>query len=109
MQRIPRSTGVRVTIPESWTVETGEPPPRRTRGLPRTFGPVPMPGTVATIGAGDLIAALQSQNLKLADQIELRSSPPGTGTRGGTSGELEVDLAPDENAVVLLEQDGMFS
>lgn len=110
MQTIPRSTGVRVTIPDSWAVETAEAPPRRTRGLPRKFGPVSMPGATP-IAASELVAALQSQDMTLVDQIELQSSPPGAGERRGNrnSGELEVDLASDEGAVMLLEQDGMFS
>src|SRR5687768_15669689 len=117
MQTIRRSPGVRVTIPETWVVETADSPRPRTRGVPaRAFGPVPMPTTATGTTVTDLVAALEAQEMTVVDHIELRAAPSAPQTRREAAGEpisdsatLEVDLAHDENAVVLLEQDGMFS
>ena len=64
----------------------------------------------------DLLAALTAQDLEVVDQVELQpalpspvpsraaAAPPDSGRA-----TLAVDLSPNEQAVVLLEQDGLYS
>jgi hypothetical protein len=73
----------------------------------------------APSAAGDAVAAaFSNQEMQLVDQVEFEPSPaaaPTTQRRGAkpaaadSTTELALTLAPHEDAVVLLEQDGMYS
>jgi hypothetical protein len=118
MQSISRPSGVAVTAPDGWIIrDAGGLRWRTTRGIRgRVFGPVAMPAEARSLEAGDMVAALAGDELSVVDQIELhaepasragtRSSPPSTRTAMAV---LALDLAPGEDAVVLLEQDGLYS
>ena len=136
MAEITRAGGrLRLTVPDSLRVapeatptspaaSTGSrtPPVGRRRGA----SAVPLPPDATTSAPPDdpLIAALAQQELELLDRVELEPATHATPTTGdrrsldaaeGSASpseavtEFEVDLDPHEDAVLLLEQDGMYS
>ncbi|MET0838952.1 MAG: hypothetical protein ABWY19_09250, partial [Marmoricola sp.] len=94
---------VRVTTPPTYDAQ----PAASTRGLP---DPADLAGAV---GKDVLVAALEDADLSLVQTVDLtprRSrdlGAPADDTPGTV--QLEVDVPPDEDAVVLLERDGVFS
>lgn len=78
------------------------------RGRLLPSGPVPMPGAAEPVG-DDLALAMTEQGMDLLDSFELRRSAPDTGRRGGGAGRVSIDLAGHEDAVLLLEQDGVYA
>lgn len=139
MPELTRSSGLKIIAPESFDISgdnnTAAPnagPPRG--GTPprggRRFGPIPMPTATAAATpsspAGEtdaLVAAFASQEMKLVDTVELlprpgeTAAPAGGGTRSRSPravpetqrATLELDLSPGEDAVVLVEQEGVYS
>ncbi len=94
---------VRVTTPPSYDAQ----PPGPVRGLPD-------PADLAdAVGKDILVSALQDADLDLVQTVDLtprRSrdlGAPADATPGTV--QLEVDVPPDEDAVVLLERDGVYS
>ena len=94
---------MRVTAPTSYDVE----PASRSRGLP---GEAVDP---AALAKDAIVAALEDSDLTLMDRVDLlpRGSrdldePPSN--RRGTV-KLDVDVPADEDAVVLMERDGVYS
>jgi CHAT domain/Ternary complex associated domain 7 len=117
MVSIHRDSGLDIKFPESYQIsEIGDPEPTRRRP-PRTSGPIPL--LTDSIARNTLIAALESQGMQLFDKIELTPKPESTGSGQRRSSvpqtdspqavEFELDLDPQENAVLLLEQDGVYS
>lgn len=76
-------------------------------------GVEPMPAAVAaSITDVDVIESLKSQDMELLGAVPVRPSATGPGVRARTEPPgigVEIDLGPDEGAVVLLEQDGLFA
>jgi hypothetical protein len=121
MPTFSRSSGVRVTTSNAIAVgeiSTDASMPRRGRSR-RLFSPVPMPGAAegADVEGADLLSALAAQEITIVDEVQLQPSleaVPPTRRRGGGPSEaesatIELDLAADEEAMVLLEQDGFYS
>jgi hypothetical protein len=92
---------VRVTTPPTYDAQQTLP----TRGLPD-------PADLArSAGKDALVAALRDSDLNLVESVDLtprRSRDLGAPPAKGTV-QLEVDVPPDEDAVVLLERDGVYS
>ncbi len=128
MPTIVRPSGLTVTAPETYRVEaaddpTPETPPRRSpRGRGRVSGPVPMPSGPqgGSDEAGALLDALRQQDFVVVDRVNLqpRLEPtPRDGRRRGTAtpipaqqdAQVQLTVAADEDAVLLVEQDGVFS
>jgi hypothetical protein len=121
MALVERASGLVVDLPD--TVSVGEmaraAPPSRRRASP---GDPAVPHSAATAAAETdvVVAALQGQELELVDALPLeptaaKAGPPGGRRRGrpGTAQgpqtvELRLPVQPDERAVVLLEQDGVY-
>lgn len=117
---INRSSGLRVTLPEGFTLSGS--PAAAARG-PIVRGPtgrlpplMPMPGpTAAAATANQVAAAMEDQDMVLVDTLPLVAAPtPRGATRAAVAGEvqevaIDVDLAPDESAAVLIEQDGFYA
>ncbi len=121
MKTISRVSGLRVTMPDDFSItEPVAETPRRGRG-PKPggrFGPVPMPSAAASGPAStdDVVAAFAAQEMELVDEVELTPAAPAAGARrtrapGAPPAETELALTvgAQEDAVVLLEQDGMYS
>ena len=93
---------VRVTTPPTYDADRTGP----TRGLPD-------PSQLAdAMGKDALVAALQESDLNLVESVDLtprRSRDLGAPPAAPGTVELEVDVPPDEDAVVLLERDGVYS
>jgi hypothetical protein len=119
-ETLERPSGLRITIPDTHTLVTAEPAPapqRRTGGrLPR--GPVPLPGSGAETSptTAALLAALESQEMAVVDRVSLQpSTAPAQRARrageatGPQSVEMTLDVAPEEDAALLLVQGGMYS
>src|SRR5689334_8124749 len=94
---------VRVTTPPSYDAQ----PPSATRGLPD-------PARLADEAGKDvLVTALRGADLSLVQTVDLTPrrtrdlGAPDDDTPGTV--QLEVDVPPDEDAVVLLERDGVYS
>ena len=114
-----RPSGVRVTTNEAIAVDptADAAPSGRRRRSGRLFGPTPLPGTASSdssAGRAELLAAFAAQEMTIVDEVVLQPQPAaGTGTRGtaprSASATLELDVHADEEAVVLLEQDGLYS
>ena len=116
MATINRTSGLQITIPANYSIaEPDKPPDSRRRGRPgRVFGPVPLSQEVETAGASDaVVAAFSNQDMELIDEVELAPNTSakrraGT-TRASKTAEFNLTVAPQEDAVVLLEQDGVYS
>lgn len=117
MVSIHRDSGLNIKFPESYQIsEIGDTAPTRRRP-PRTSGPIPL--LTDSIARNTLIEALESQGMQLFDKIELTPKPESTGsgqrrrsvpkTSSPQAIEIELDLDTQENAVLLLEQDGVYS
>jgi hypothetical protein len=79
-----------------------------------------MPGTAASTSGTehqDFLAAFAAQDMTIVDEVELQPGPePPPARRGGArtpsqheSATIELELGPNEGAVVLLEQEGLYS
>src|SRR5262249_34877460 len=112
-----RPSGVRVTTSDAIAVVDSAPdlPPQRRARSGRLFGPVPMPSTAAASSAieyPEFLAALTTQEMTIVDEVELEARPGAVSARRGAQAEsasIELELEADEGAVVLLEQDGLYS
>ena len=112
MPTINRASGLQINLPDDYQLSEAAPAPatraRRTavRGV-ATASPLP----VAPDAASDLLlAALVQQDLQLFDHFALTPSATTAKRAARSSGpvELAVPLAANEDAVLLLEQDGMY-
>src|SRR5262249_12462959 len=112
-----RPSGVRVTTSDAIAVVDSAPhlPPQRRARSGRLFGPLPMPSTAAASSAieyPEFLAALTTQEMTIVDEVELEARPGAVSARRGAQAEsasIELELEADEGAVVLLEQDGLYS
>jgi len=129
MPEITRPSGLRIVAPETFDIVTDA-----TAAAPRSrrpgsdsaparsrFRPIPMPAAASPAGETDaLVAALESQEMHLVDAVELQprlepTPSDGTRRRGASAmpatqtARLELDLPPGEEAVVLVEQEGVYS
>ena len=106
-------SGVRVSVPETFTLET-EPTRRGPRDLPS--GPVP----IGAAPGPDMAAALEAADFEVVDRVELTPTSEATSVTGVRRRsapaipaeqpvEVSVDVPPGEEAVVLVEQDGVYS
>ncbi|HEV2840863.1 MAG TPA: CHAT domain-containing protein [Chthoniobacterales bacterium] len=123
MKSINRASGLRITMPDDFTVtEPATKPagPSRRTARGRVFGAVPMPQVPGTGPASSdaVVEAFANQDMELVDEVELTpeaAAPGSTRRRGpGVTGEaadteLALTVSANEDAVVLLEQDGMYS
>src|SRR6185369_974052 len=130
MQEITRASGVRLRLLDDVTIADVahiagaggvEAPVSRGRGrggLPT--GPIPMSSGVpapGTDGADPVVASLQAQGLTVVDAFEvaapgaasdsMRRRGPGVAEEG--EGQIAVQIDASEDAVLLLEQDGVYS
>lgn len=122
MAVIERPSGLRIDLPETLrVVEMAT--PRRTR---RTRAPldepaVPTDAQTAAAETAVLISALEEQRMELVDAVPMQPVPgaeagPPPVRRRGQAGpvppqqivELSLPIKADEQAVVLLEQDGVY-
>lgn len=113
-----RPSGVRVTTSDALTVaetsaERSTAPRRRSE---RLFGPTPMPGGAGSIDSerAELLAAFAAQEMTIVDDVELQPTPAAATRSAGVARQsetatLEVDLGANEESVVLVEQDGLYS
>lgn len=108
------SGALTVTYPDSYSVgtattTTGSPPsPGRRRRSP-TAGRTAAGQENVT---GALLDALADQDLELVEPVELVPPRPAPGRRAPSRAatvSLDLDVAPEESAVILLEQDGFYS
>ncbi len=123
MPSIVLNGGARVTAPETFDVvqPTAVPPDVRRASPIRTTRPVPLQQSSGGDDLNDaLLASLGGQDLRLTDTVELqpRFDPtPPSGRRSATASpipavqtaHLDVDVSGTEGAVVLLEQDGVYT
>lgn len=114
------SKGLHVTIPESYEfVETTAlQRRRRKRSRRQSFraGPVPQADNDVAAETDELLGALEDQQVELFDDIEIRAIKPrskrdrrGRLRKPTEKVKIDVELSPDEAAVLLLEQDGVYS
>lgn len=112
---------LRVTAPDDWTIASAPPAAvRRTRGGGGRRGARAAPSDQASQAALEtaLLDALASQDFDRVDTLDLTSAPPRATprrrvrTRGPTpapGATVELDVEHNEDAVVLLEQDGFYT
>lgn len=96
--------GVRVVAPPSYDVR--ETRARRVRALPGE------PGYGATVGKDSLVSALRESGLEQLQSVELtprRTRGLDAGDAAGGTATIDVDVAADEDAVVLMARDGVYS
>src|SRR5271166_2917602 len=120
MPTITRPSGLVITIPDTYTVGSSERAVGRT-GLSRpTFIPLSSETFESAAEVDPLLQAMQLQDMRLFDHVALEPTLEATapsGTRRAAAppipqnqqAELAVDVDDDEQAVVLLQQDGMYS
>lgn len=121
MAEITRPSGVRIDIGESFRIQESEPIARRgaPKGLPRRPVPLPAAGSPQQ-GSDELLAALAKLDLEIVDVVQLEPTTEGTPLPGrrraaetplpsSATTTLSIDLPQDDNAVVLIEQDGVYS
>ncbi len=97
---------LRVTTPRSYDAQPAG--ARKDRGLPGD------PGAATETSKDALVAALKDSDLTLVERVDLsprRARDLGDKPASNRTGKvkLEVDLPADEDAVVLLERDGVYS
>jgi len=129
MSTVTRASGLTIVVPDTYRVEepgSDTPPtevPSRGPGRGRVSGPVPMPTAPTGTGGSDsdaLISALQDQGFTVVDRVELQPqlepTPPdgqrrsiGAPIAARQDAEVEIAVGADEDAVLLVEQDGMYS
>lgn len=120
MKTLIRDSGVRITYPDSFRIAEEEGARRGRRRLPRE--PISMPRTTAddSTQTEALLIALDQQDLKLVDTVSIDpvlESTPESGHRKRSAPpipsrqkiNLDVTLGTNEDAVILLEQDGVLS
>ncbi|MBI1765753.1 MAG: hypothetical protein HYR56_30480 [Acidobacteria bacterium] len=111
MASISRASGLQITLPDDYQLgdAVAVTPPRTRRINPGSLrGAIPLPPSA---GESDpLLAALEQQEMRLFDQFDLTPSAAPK-TRAATTGRaaFDVPLAANEDAVLLLEQDGMYT
>jgi CHAT domain/Ternary complex associated domain 7 len=107
MATVQRASGVVVTVPDGVSVE-GRPPARRGGRVTREQA-----GTSSTLDLQALVDAFDRQDMKLVDVIPLHAEPAVGADRRrrgvAAAAEVSVPVAPKEDAVVLLDQDGVLS
>ncbi|WP_165069612.1 DUF7379 domain-containing protein [Paludisphaera rhizosphaerae] len=121
MPTIHRKSGLQITTASGYRVAeivTSAKPKRRTRsGAFPTAVPMPRNADAETAADDAVVEAFRRQEMELVDQVELEpdSSAPPAAKRGGRAAraaeatEFALSLEPHEDAVVLLEQDGVYS
>ena len=120
MPTITRNSGLRITVPTTHEVSDIVIPTAQRRRK-RAFGSTPLPADAisAELANEAVIEALQDQDMELVDRVEIAPVPMAPAGRkrrprksaSTTQGlaEIQVELAPHEDAVLLLEQEGMYS
>jgi CHAT domain/Ternary complex associated domain 7 len=115
MQRIRRESGLQITLPDNFEVLSSDArpaasPSTRRGSLGGARGAIPMPPAAV---ADPMVAAFERQEMQLLDQVELTPGAAGPATRAITArsglAEFSLPLVANENAALLLEQDGMYS
>lgn len=111
--RIEAPADVRVTdIPPAAKAPTGGPATSRRRGrVPIPTGPIP--STITQPPRSDpIVESMEGQDLDLLDAFEIEPPAVRRGTRAPSTAmpsSLATDINEDEDAVVLLEQDGLYA
>ena len=117
MTRITRPTGLTVTLPLNYQLaEIGAAEYEQRGRATRPSGPIPLPSSDGKNSAEQdtIIAALEKSGMLVLDKVELQPTPAAGSKRGGkpavekTSVEFSAELAPSEDAVLLLEHDGLY-
>jgi hypothetical protein len=121
MKAIHRASGLEIKTPSTYSVaDLSESIESRRRGAPsRVFGPVALPHDQEIAGGIDdaVASAFSGQDMQLVDQIELRPKPKARNRKSPDKSsspvdntiELALPVEPQEDAVLLLEQDGVYS
>lgn len=120
MPTITRPSGLVVTVPDTYAVASSKRAIGRS-GLSRpTVIPLTSETPETTAEVDPVLQAMQLQDMQLFDHVDLEPTMEATGA-GGTrragapaipqkqQAELALDIADNEHAVVLLQQDGMYS
>jgi hypothetical protein len=106
MARSVSAGGTIVETPDSWDVRDTVQATRGRRAAARSASAGARAAEAgATPADAELLDALEGQGLRVADSLDLA---PRAGASGGEL-TFDVPLARDEEAVVLLEQDGVYS
>lgn len=121
MPSITRKAGIQLELPQG--VQVTDLAPERPAGATRARGgsTKPLPRRRVSVEAGGatstrpgpdpLVASMRSQDMELLDAFVMNvpaGAPSASRRPGEARGELSVDLAVDEDAVVLLETDGVY-
>ena len=120
MTEFVRPSGVRIDIPDAFRI--GQVAPRTVRRGPSLpTGPIPLAAGGPAGGDDDaLLQALGAHGLETIDILSLQPTAEPTPRRGVRSAAaapipetqstaIDVDVVPDEHAVLLIEQDGMYA
>ena len=110
MPEILRPSGLRIDLPDGIIVNAATPAPA-VRGGGRHYGPRPLPSADAP---PPLLKALESQDFVPVDVLELdATAETAAAVRAARpvqrKVDLSLDLGADEGAVVLVEQEGVYS
>jgi hypothetical protein len=122
MPETQRPSGLTIHTPDTFRIaELALPGARRRRPTRISSGLIPIPSAGGTGEDTDaLLAAMEQQQMQVVDRLELQPTAEPTGPTGrrraGTAPvpesqtiAVDVDLAGTEGAVLLVEQDGMYS
>ncbi|MGE0599993.1 MAG: CHAT domain-containing protein [Dehalococcoidia bacterium] len=103
MALVERSNGITIDLPAGLELSEAAP----TAG-PRRRGP----GAAAPASLIDISSALANANFSVLDQFTVERGPAAPGRRAapaGSAASVSVELPPEEAAVVLVEEDGVFT
>ena len=112
MATITRSTGVKLELADGLIVTDlassapGRQPIAR-RGAPLPRGPIPMPAPTAL--EDPVVESMRQQDMEVVDSIGIEVAAAPTARQAPTlASQLEVEVSASEDAVVLLESDGVY-
>jgi hypothetical protein len=106
-----RGSNIVIDVPEDVTIENISPSAtKRGTRKPLPKGPIPLPEVGGSpVGEDLIVSAMRAQDLVLVDSFDMISTAPRGVRAAPAPSHLTIDVDENEDAAILLEQDGIYS